>query len=267
MNPVAITGLLVAAIRAEESKRADRLFEDSFAHTLAGDEGRAAFARYRKADGASIPIIEVRTRWYDEALARASASGVRQYVILSAGMDARAYRLPWAAGTRVFEIDQAEVIEAKARALGDTVPACTRTAIGMNLAEDWPRQLEACGFDRNARTVWVVEGLLQYLERTLVEGLFERIDSLSAAGSVALYDVVGQSLLDAPPLAATLRMMRELGAPWIFGCDEPAALLRDWAADVTDVAVVGNAWKRWPFPPAPADARGAPRGYLVEARK
>lgn len=267
MNPVAQTALLVAAMRAEESKRADRLFEDPFADALAGDEGRAVLARYRSVVGPSIPIIEVRTRWYDDALARIGASGVRQYVILAAGMDARAYRLPWAPGTRVFEVDQAEVIAAKARVLGDATAACARVAIGTSLADDWPRQIEAHGFDRSARTAWLVEGLLQYLDRAAVQALFARIDALSAPDSVALYDAVGQTLLGAPPLAATLQMMRELGAPWIFGTDEPSALLPGWAVTTTDPAVVGNAWKRWPFPAALPEARSVPRGYLLEAHK
>jgi methyltransferase (TIGR00027 family) len=266
MNPVAITGLLVAAIRAEETKREDRLFEDPFAEALAGPEGRAALARHR-AVGPSIPIIEVRTRWYDEALARAAAGGVRQFVILAAGMDARAYRLSWPAGTRVFEVDQPDVIAEKARALSHATAKCERVAIGSNLAEDWPQRLTAQGFDRNARTAWLVEGLLQYLERAGVEALFARIDALSAPKSVALYDVVGQSLLDAPQLAPMLQAMQELGAPWRFGSDDPAALLGTWEAAVTEPAVVGNAWKRWPFPAAPPEARGVPRGYLVEATK
>ncbi|MDF2695999.1 MAG: hypothetical protein K0S65_4382 [Labilithrix sp.] len=267
MNPVAITGLLVAAIRAEESKRADRLFEDPFAEALAGEEGRAALARYRSAAGPSIPIIEVRTRWYDEAIARAWEAGVRQFVILAAGMDARAYRLAWPEGVRVFEVDQPEVTAAKAELLGAASPRCVRSAIGANLASDWPSELEANGFERNARTAWLVEGVLQYLDVPTVEALFAKIDALSASRSIALYDIVGQSLLDAPFLAATLQMMRELGAPWRFGTDEPAELLRRWYASVTDPAVIGNAWSRWPFPAAPAEAREVPRGYLVEATK
>src|SRR6187551_1389531 len=63
MNPVAITGLLVAALRAEESRREDRLFDDPFAEVLAGTEGRAVLERYRAAASAgTVPIIEVRTR-------------------------------------------------------------------------------------------------------------------------------------------------------------------------------------------------------------
>jgi methyltransferase (TIGR00027 family) len=266
MNPVAITGLLVAAIRAEESTRAERLFEDPFAAALAGEEGRALLARYR-GNGPPIPIIEVRTRWYDESIARPVENGVRQFVILAAGMDARAYRLGWPEGSRVYEIDQPEVIAAKGRVLADAVPRCTRVAIGVNLADDWPERLAAEGFDRHARTTWFVEGLLQYLERPAVERLFARIDDLSASGSVALYDVVGQTMLSSHLLTATKQTMVELGAPWLFGTDEPAALLASWNAVVTEPAVVGNAWKRWPFPPVPAHIPGIPRGYFVEATK
>jgi methyltransferase (TIGR00027 family) len=269
-DPVATTALLVAAIRAEESERADRLFEDPFARDLAGDEGRSVLAAYRAvATNGTVPIIEVRTRFFDEALLRATASGVRQMVVLAAGMDARAYRLPWPDDLRLFEIDQPEIIEAKGRALGAAEPRCSRVAVPMNLADAWPDALEARGFDRGARTVWLVEGLLQYLERGAVELLFVRIDGLSASGSVVLYDVLGQSILDSPVVASTLRMMRELGAPWRFGTDEPASLVSayGWNAAVSESAVIGNALRRWPFPAAPPGIPGVPRGYFVEAIK
>ncbi|XXT24007.1 SAM-dependent methyltransferase [Sorangium sp. So ce429] len=266
MNPVAITALLVAAIRAEESKRSDRLFDDPFAHALAGDAGHAALRAYRAAVGPSIPIIEVRTRWFDEALARAAATGIAQVVLLAAGMDARAYRLAWPAGTRVFEVDQPEVIAHKARVLGARAPASERVAIAADLATDWPTALRAARFDPAARTVWVVEGLLQYLDARSVETLMARVDSLSAPRSILLYDVVGRSLLESPALAAALRMMAELGAPWTYGSDDPAALVaaHGWEAAVIDPGEVGARWGRWPFPPAPP---GAPRGHLVEASK
>jgi methyltransferase (TIGR00027 family) len=268
-TPVATTALLVAALRADESKRADRLFEDPFAQALAGDAGRAALQSYRAAVGPSIPIIEVRTRYFDEALLRAQSNGARQVVIIAAGMDARAYRLAWAAGTRVFELDQPEIIEAKAEALTGIDPRCERHPIAVNLAESWESLLVENGFSREVPSTWLVEGLLQYLDGSIVERLFTKIDALAAAGSTLLYDVVGDSLLRAPPLEATLRYMRELGAPWIFGSDDPAGLVaaRGWDAGVTDPSVIGNEWKRWPFPAAPAHIPGIPRGYLVEARK
>jgi methyltransferase (TIGR00027 family) len=266
MNSVARTGLLVAAIRAAESNRPDRLFDDPFAERLAGDDGRRTLTRYLAAGGMTA-ILEVRTRWFDEALARAWTAGIHQFVIVAAGMDARAYRLPWPTGTRVFEIDQPEVISAKAQVLATTAPRCSRVAIGADLVGDWTEPLVASGFDRAARTAWLVEGLLQYLDAAGVEALFAKIDACSATGSQAFYDVVGRSVLDSPYVAGVLEMMRELGAPWRFVTDEPASLLRGWDTAVVDPAVPGHAWHRWPFPPAGAEGRGVASGYLVEAMK
>jgi methyltransferase (TIGR00027 family) len=269
MNPVAITSLLVAAMRAEESQRSDRLFEDPFAEALAGDDGRAVLRAYRDAVGPSIPIIEVRTRWYDEGLTRAAAAGIAQVVILAAGMDARAYRLDWPAGTRVFEIDQPEVVAHKARILAGRAPRSARVALAADLAADWPAMLHTAGFDAAAPSAWLAEGLLQYLDAGTVEAIFARVSALAAPGSVFLYDVVGRSLLDSPLLARTLRMMSELGAPWIYGTDDPTGLVtrHGWEAAAIDPGEVGSRWGRWPFPTAPAGVPGVPRGYLVEARK
>ncbi len=258
----------MAAIRAEETARSERLFDDPYAEALAGGVGRATLEKYRAAAaGPSVPIIEVRTRWYDEAVARAAASGIRQFVILAAGMDSRAFRLTWPEGTRLFEVDQPAVLDHKQRALKNRIPACTRVALPFDLSQDWPPALESAGFQRGVRTCWLVEGLLQYLEASDVASILSHLDAFSVAGSVALYDVVGRSLLDSPIMASTLQMMRETGAPWIFGSDDPGSLLRGWHANVTEPAIVGNALKRWPFPAAPPGVPGVPRGYLIEAVK
>ncbi len=184
-------------------------------------------------------------------------------------MDARSYRLPWRDDTTVFEVDQPHVIAIKDERLAGERPRCRRVAVGVDLADDWPKKLAAQGFNPAAPTAWLVEGLLQYLHAPDVDRLFARIDGLSAPGSVLLYDVVGTALLAAPFSAATLAYMEKLGAPWVFSSDTPAALVEDygWTATVTDMAVPGNAWKRWAHPPVPADVPNAPRGYFVEAIK
>jgi methyltransferase (TIGR00027 family) len=182
-------------------------------------------------------------------------------------MDSRSYRLDWPAATRVFELDQPAVIDHKQAALVDAVPRCERVAIRCDLAEDWVAPLEQAGFQHGAASLWLVEGLIQYLDANRVAAIFSRIDALSPSGSVTLFDVVGESLLRSPVMAPTLQMMRELGAPWIFGSDDPAALLAAWRANVTEPAIVGNAFKRWPFPAAPPGVPGVPRGYLIEAAK
>lgn len=269
MNAVGTTALLVAAIRAEETKRPDPLFQDPFADQLAGDTGRQLLAEYRTNAGPGIPIIEVRTRYYDEALAAACEDGVRQFVLLAAGMDARAFRLPWPAGSHLFELDQPELIAMKNAELADVPSRCVRTPIAVNLAEDFATALRTHGFDPQAKTAWLVEGLLQYLDDALVAQIFTHIDALSAAGSRLYFDVVGKTLLASPVTAAARQLMQKLGAPWTFGCDDPEALVEKhgWDAVVIEPAVIGNTWQRWPFPAIPPQVPGVPRNYLVTATK
>jgi methyltransferase (TIGR00027 family) len=110
---VAATGLLAAAVRAEESERAEPLFTDPFAERLAGDDGRRLLADAVSATGQSPAEIAIRTRFFDEALQAVQHDGISQIVILAAGMDARAYRLPWRHGMTIYEVDQPHVVAAK----------------------------------------------------------------------------------------------------------------------------------------------------------
>lgn len=264
LNPVATTSLLVAAVRAEESRRADRLFDDPFAAALAGELGPRVLAEFRQRIGPGVPILEVRTRFFDEAMARAQAQGLRQVVILAAGMDARAFRLPWAAGTRLFELDQLSVLDYKARALEAAAARCERTCLGVDLAGDWSTPLVAAGFQPDTKTVWLVEGLSQYLPEAAVRALFAGIDALSCSGSRLLFDVVSQASLVAPTLVAVREYMSEIGAPWIFASDDPASLLgAAWSLEQSDPAALGNSWQRWPYPAQPGRSEGA----LLDAQK
>ena len=66
--------------------------------------------------------MAVRTRFFDDFFLDAANRGIRQAVILASGLDARAYRLPWPAGTTVYEIDQPQVIEFKTATLAKLGP-------------------------------------------------------------------------------------------------------------------------------------------------
>jgi methyltransferase (TIGR00027 family) len=266
---VAATGLLAAAVRAEESRRDDPLFTDPFAERLAGDDGRRLLAEAVAATGQSPAEIAIRTRFFDEALLDAQSDGASQVVILAAGMDARAYRLDWRPGTTVYEVDQPQVIAAKDERMAGAPSRCHRVAVGIDLAEDWPEALVHQGFSSPAKTAWLVEGLLQYIDAGAVDTLFARIDALSAPGHVLLYNVIGQTLLEAPFLQSTQEFMRRLGAPWVFGTDTPGALVegRGWTTVVTDVADPGSRWQRWEHPVVPMEVPGVPRGYFVVATK
>ena len=134
----------------------------------------------RFADG-----MAARTRFFDDFFADATARGLRQAVILASGLDARAYRLAWPAGTVVFEIDQPEVIAFKTGTLAElgAEPDRRLRTVAVDLREDWPAALPDAGFDTTTPTAWIAEGLFGYLPPEAQDRLLDQITALSAPGS------------------------------------------------------------------------------------
>ena len=194
-SSVGATATMVAAQRALANR--EGLIDDPFAEPLVRAVGVDFFTRFldgeidlaevgpefnlrRAAEG-----MAVRTRFFDRLFIDAAAAGVRQAVILAAGLDARAYRLPWPDGTVVYEVDQPDVIEFKTRTLTDlgVEPIADRRPVGIDLREDWPKALLEHGFDAGQPTAWIAEGLLIYLPPQAQDKLFDNITELSAPGS------------------------------------------------------------------------------------
>jgi methyltransferase (TIGR00027 family) len=139
-----------------------------------------AFTPRRLAEG-----MAVRTRFFDAFFTEAAAAGVRQAVILAAGLDTRAYRLPWPPGTTVYEVDQPQVIEFKTETMAGlgAEPTAERRTVSIDLREDWPTALREHGFDDTKPSAWSAEGLLMYLPPEAQDRLFDHITALSAPGS------------------------------------------------------------------------------------
>jgi methyltransferase (TIGR00027 family) len=156
-----------------------------------------------------------RTKWFDEFFIAAGASGIEQAVILAAGLDARAWRLPWVDGSVVYEIDQPKVLEFKTQTLAehDVRPAVSRyVAIPADLRHDWPKALRDAGFDASEPTAWAAEGLLPYLPADAQDLLFDRIHQHSARDSRIAVESFGSEFFDPDYLASRrekLRQMRE----------------------------------------------------------
>jgi methyltransferase (TIGR00027 family) len=177
VSDVSRTAIGVARLRALESRRPDRLFDDPYA---------AAFVPEGTADAATDSVfrqhVAVRTRFYDDYLL---TSGCRQVVLLAAGLDTRAFRLPWPPGIRLFELDLPELVAYKEDVLASrrAEPRCERTVIGVDLRDDWPARLVSAGFRIAEPTAWLVEGLLVYLSAADAANLLSRVTELSAPGS------------------------------------------------------------------------------------
>lgn len=129
--------------------------------------------------------MAVRTKYFDAFLTDAAAAGIRQVVILASGLDARAYRLAWPAGTVVYETDQPAVLDFKTATLErlGVTPTTEVRSVGVDLRADWPAALRANGFDTDRPAAWIAEGLLMYLPPDAQDRLFDHITALSPAGS------------------------------------------------------------------------------------
>jgi methyltransferase (TIGR00027 family) len=205
---VGATALGVAAARAVESAGRNPLIRDDFAQTLVSSAG-PAWARLadpelawldddphgQRAHRLGIDYQAVRTHFFDEYFENAVSAGIRQVVILAAGLDSRAYRLDWAAGTAVYEIDQPKVLGYKTGILEShgAVPTARRRPVPVDLRDDWPAALAAAGFDRTQPTAWLAEGLLPYLPSDAQDRLFEMFTSLSARGSQVAIEAFGMN--------------------------------------------------------------------------
>lgn len=189
LPPVSNTAVGVAMVRAVESARPDRLFDDPLAAEFAAaadwSPARVATEARRERFQALVVWITVRTRFLDDLVVDASAHGCRQVVILGAGLDARAFRLAFPHGTRLFELDLAGILEFKDAVItaNGRTPACERIVVPGDLSGDWPTPLAAAGFDPTVPTVWLAEGLLVYLTAEQNEALIDAASIRSAVGS------------------------------------------------------------------------------------
>jgi methyltransferase (TIGR00027 family) len=206
---VGATAVMVAAARAAETDRDDALIRDPYAKILVAGAGTgmwefllddAFIAKVANADAEAATIFEhmgsyqaVRTHFFDDFFTKAAAAGIRQIVILASGLDSRAYRLQWPAGTTVFEIDQPKVLEYKTATLDrhGAPPSALRREVPIDLRFDWPNALREAGFDAGVPTAWLAEGLLMYLPADAQDRLFEQITELSAAGSRIAVETMG----------------------------------------------------------------------------
>ncbi|MFE5590322.1 class I SAM-dependent methyltransferase [Streptomyces sp. NPDC056549] len=226
------TALLVAAARAIETHRPDALAHDPLAeHFVRAATVSADWPVHpdQVPDGAADPLwgrlgryFGLRTRALDDHLLRSVRAGVRQVVLLGAGLDARAFRLDWPPGCTVHEIDTEQVLAFKREVL-DVIgarPTAARRTVPADLRGDWADALVRAGFDRTVPTAWLAEGLLLYLPADAERRLVARVHALSARGSTLAYElkeVVAESAaIRTAPVYLAARQRLGIDLPTLF---------------------------------------------------
>jgi methyltransferase (TIGR00027 family) len=271
---VGATALGAAMARAADSDGNCPLFTDRYARLFVD----AATSRgWDSSDvGQHLPIVQnyvaARTKWFDEYFIAAGANGIDQAVILGAGLDARAWRLPWVSSTVVYEIDQPSVLAFKAETLDthSARPAVAYRAVPIDLRADWPTALREAGFDPSTPTAWSAEGLLPYLRAAGQDLLLDRIVELSATGSRIAAEVLNPDALDPEYLERGRRYLSDNGLDipaLLFG--EERAELRKWLTDrgwAVTATEATDLMRRYNRTPDDEVKDLAPRSVFIEAR-
>jgi methyltransferase (TIGR00027 family) len=251
---VPFTARMMAAMRAHESNRIDRLFNDPFAVGLAGEE---AFQRVeQQLAPQDQAYVAVRTRFFDNFLDRVQ---MHQIVLLASGLDTRAYRLPWTSDVTVYELDLPEVLGYKATRLKEVGLACTHRLLGADLTQSWEDLLLEAGYCPETPSIWLIEGLLMYLSLAQVHTLLASVSSLASHGSHLGLDLINIASLEYEAYRGYFR----------FGCDMPEDLLSlyGWQSEVFQPGDEGANFGRYPWVLPSREVPNVMRAFLVTATK
>ena len=271
--PVSRTSIYVAAGRAVGAREPDSSVRnpDYLAEKLLGDPAtltldhpavRALSLPYDEAmqDVEVVNIVRamlVRTRFIDDALERAVASGARQVAILGAGFDSHAYRCQeLLANVKVFEVDRAATQALKRQRVNDLLggPPGNLTYVPIDFQrEHLPDVLARHGYDAGARTFFVLEGVTMYVPEEGVRATLRFVAS-HPAGSAIVFDFVYRPMIDmiakadpaTTPKAARPFLERFLNLikdePWVFGVQvgRERELLAECGLELRELITIGG---------------------------
>ena len=226
-----------------------RLFDDPFALKLLpfwwrvlvrllylpGLRSAVLSLRERRMPG-SLGALLCRVRYIDDVLKRSLEEGLEQLVILGAGFDSRAYRIAGIDQVQVFEVDLPGTRELKRIRVEQVLGAGPEnvTLVGM----DFDRQnlddvLKGAGFQEGKRTLFIWEGVTQYLTAEAVNNTLEFVSGASGGGSAIVFTYVRRGIIDGTDCPEWFRRFqvfaRRVGSPLIFGLnpDELGQYLAD----------------------------------------
>ncbi|MBI1258258.1 MAG: SAM-dependent methyltransferase [Chloroflexi bacterium] len=225
----------VAAIRAIEAQKPEsvRICDDGVAHLLLPGGIGFAISKWiissgiydRIAPGA-VPFIVVRERYIDDFLKARLSEGLDQVVILGAGFDTRAYRIPGIEQTRVFEVDHPATQAVKLERLKqviDPLPAHVRfVAVDFN-TQALGERLLAGGYDTQGKTLFIWQGVTYFLTAAGVDSTLAFIADHSGAGSTVIFDYFSNEMLNDSHNGYGKMIKRAAqmsGEEYLFGIDE-----------------------------------------------
>ena len=225
---------MVAAYRGRASTAPNAICDDPWALRLAGPEGEALSRRWDAHSPAMELWMALRTRYLDDCVTRTLDRGVRQVVILGAGLDTRAARLG-REGVRFFEVDQPASQADKRERLSrfEAYPMEAATFVPCDFErDDFVQLLETAGLDRRSPTCFVWEGVIYYLLEAAARSTLRRLAAEFDPRSLLVFDFLNSKMAKSSPRLreedrAMKGIIEELGEPMRFGIDDPTPLMAE----------------------------------------
>lgn len=236
LSPLGKTALYICAGRALETKNrpvSEILFNDPYAEKFSGDYGFGFLKAMAETISDSIPLetriqlfadaVSIRTAYFDKVIMDAvSKDDVKQLVIMGVGGDCRAYRLPLPKDCTTYEIDLPDVIDYRTQilsSLGAVSPnKIVSVGCDVNNKMIWTQKLVENGFDKNIKSLFLLEGLIMYLKKEDIEGLLATISEISCEGSYITGDSLSNEYLTDSLTKKSLEVWSVWGAPVISTC-------------------------------------------------
>jgi methyltransferase (TIGR00027 family) len=252
------TALGAALMRAQESAQPDALIHDPYAAAFVAaaprpfDDVPDPDGRLAELEVAFRADVAIRTRFFDDFALSACARGIRQVVLLGAGLDSRAFRLDWPSDARVFELDLPGVLAFKDSVLQQesAAPRCLRSTVAVDLRDNWVDALVGGGFDVGARSAWCAEGVVAYLTPDEAVALFETVTRLCTPASELAFERASTSDDSALATTSAIPSMGDVASMWHETSAGVAPWLREhgWTTTTHDRADLARRYRREPGP-------------------
>ena len=189
---------VVAIIRHRESKKKKPLVNDPLAHLFASSHGEEMLESALKRWPFFSEYLLVRIKYIDDMLRKfCEQEDIQQVVILGAGNDMRAVRLPFLKKKKIYEVDYPDRIIYKKNILKKSLEKFPENTVyaGSDIKKDTlTTVLRSAGFILQEKAVFILEGLIYYLGPAGVDHLFEGLSNLPSLGNVFLLDHISQDM-------------------------------------------------------------------------
>ena len=234
-NRASITAEGIALARAVESQKPaeQRICYDPFARQFVSALYWNVFRFFvssgyaeRRGPG-TMGFLVARERYIDDYLQASLDDGLEQLVILGAGYDSRAYRFDQLKDRHVFEVDHAATQQAKIVKLTRILSELPRHVVFVPIdfeTQTLEQRLLECGYSERKKTLFIWQGVTQYLTQEAVDSTLAFVANHSGPGSSIIFDYMYTSLLDGTVKRGEVNSMqryrRMTGEGFKFGIPE-----------------------------------------------